>query len=84
MCRTGCPTQDHSGWGACARSAGIQIDRAGLSGARDVNRDGERRLTRYAQARKDGLQPKNTQWENVRAAEESGGVAPTVVQQAVA
>lgn len=84
MCRTGCPTQDHGGWGACARSAGIQIDRAGLSGISAVNRDGERRLTRYADARKYGIQPKNTQWQHIRAAEELGGVAPTVVQQAAA
>jgi hypothetical protein len=79
MCRAGCPTKDHESWGACARAAGIQIDRHGLAGHRKVEKDKEHRLDRYASLRKYGLQPKRTEWRHIRDAEERGGVAPTPI-----
>lgn len=73
-CRSGCPTQDHGSWGACARAAQIQIDRHGLAGHRGAERDKDRRLESYADLRKDGVQPRSTKWKDVRKAYEVGGV----------
>lgn len=79
-CRTGCPTQDHTSWGECARAADIQIDRHALKhGGQQVETRKDQRLERYQSARANGLQPKSTQWKDVRAAEESGGVAHTPI-----
>jgi hypothetical protein len=80
-CRSGCPTKNHATWGECARAAEIQIDKHGLQN-RNLELDKDRRLTRYADARKVGLQPKSTRWQHVREAFETGGVAPTPVQAA--
>jgi hypothetical protein len=76
-CRTGCPTQDHESWGACARSADIQIDGHALKVDVRLDRNKDNRLGRYASLRKAGVQPKTTQWKDVRLAEEWGGVRPT-------
>lgn len=78
-CRSGCKTQDHGSWGECARAAAIQIDRHGLAGHRDAEKDKDKRLTAYADLRKDGLQPRSTRWSDVRATYETGGVTPTEV-----
>lgn len=80
-CRAACPTKDHKTWGECARAADIQIDKHGLK-HRNIEKDKDRRLTRYADARKQGLQPKNTTWRHVRDAFETGGVTPTPLQVA--
>lgn len=77
-CRSGCRTQDHESWGACAKAAGIQIDRHSLKHG-GVEKDKDRRLTRYADARSSGLQPRSTKWSDIRAAEEKGGVPHTPV-----
>lgn len=78
-CRSGCRTKDHQSWGACARAAEIQIDRHGLAGHRGAEKDKEKRLTEYADLRKDGLQPKSTTWKDVRQTYETGGTKPTEV-----
>lgn len=78
-CRTGCRTQDHATWGECARAAEIQIDNHGLAGFRGVEKDKDRRLTAYADLRKEGLQPASTTWKDVRATYEDGGKRPTEV-----
>lgn len=78
-CRAGCPTPGaHRSWGECARLAGIQIDRHGLQ-HRSAEKDKDTRLSRYEDARRQGLQPKNTEWKSVREAFETGGIAPTEV-----
>jgi hypothetical protein len=55
-CRSGCPTQDHASWGECARDMGLQIGDLG----RGVAASTDRRLTAYASAKAQGLQPKST------------------------
>lgn len=55
-CRTGCPTQDHATWGECARGMNLQIGDLG----RGVTAYTDRRLQTYADARRQGLQPKST------------------------
>lgn len=77
-CRTGCATKDHGSYGQCLRAASIQIDRHGLQNS-GAEKDKERRLGRYEDARRDGLQPKSTQWRHVRETFETGGVEPTPV-----
>lgn len=78
-CRSGCLTQDHAGWGACARAARLQIDRHAFAGHRPAEKDKDARLTRYESARRSGLQPAGTQWRQIRDAEENGGVEKTPV-----
>lgn len=79
-CRSGCPTPGaHRSWGECARDAGIQIDKQALAGSTALEKDKERRLGRYEDARNQGLQPKNTTWRHVRDAFENGGVSATPV-----
>lgn len=80
-CRSGCRDGGHESWGACARAAQIQIDRHGLAGHRAVEKDKDRRLTEYESLRKDGLQPKSTQWKHVHQTYETGGVKPTAVTE---
>lgn len=55
-CRSGCPTKDHASWGECARDMGLQIGDLG----RGVAAATDRRLTAYASARGQGLQPPTT------------------------
>lgn len=78
-CRSGCPTKDHATWGECARAARFQIDRHALTHSLRAERDKDRRLATYEQARRDGLQPRTTQWADVRDCLETGGVEKTPV-----
>lgn len=81
-CRTGCPTPgSHESWGACARASDLQIDKHALAGHRPAELDKDKRLTRYAEARSQGLQPRSTGWSDVRRSFEDGGIpkdAPSV------
>lgn len=65
-CRSGCRTQDHSSWGECARAANLStgVDIQGIPRRRAW--DGE--LRAYADARRQGLQPKGTKLHQVQAA----------------
>lgn len=73
-CRSGCLTQDHSSWGACARSSDLQWDLHGIAGYRLAEKQKDSRLTAYADARKAGIQPATTQLKDIRRANEDGGV----------
>lgn len=55
-CRTGCPTKDCPSYAVCLKGMGLQIGDLG----RGVARATDRRLTAYADARRQGLQPKST------------------------
>jgi hypothetical protein len=81
-CRSGCRTKDHETFGECFRAADVQIDRHGLAGHRHLERDKDRRLGRYADARSQGLQPRDTSWGAIQSAFEKGGVDKTPVQKA--
>lgn len=64
-CRSGCPTQDHGSWGACAKAARFQI--GDLKG-HDNNKAMEKSLTNYETARRSGIQPRSTKpWDVDRA-----------------
>lgn len=55
MCRTGCPTQDHSSYGECLRAAN-----AGVAFGSAYRASTDRELAEYRQLRKEGIQPMGT------------------------
>lgn len=57
MCRSGCPTQDHGSWGACARAA--RFHTAGLN-QRDYYKSFDRELKDYESCVNQGMQPEGT------------------------
>lgn len=65
-CRSGCPTQDHDSWGACARAARFQI---GDIRGRQTNRAWDYELDRFEGAVRQGIMPKTTQLRDTVAAE---------------
>jgi len=66
MCRSGCPTQDHASWGACARASRIQM---GNPMQRIATRRWDGELEAYRKAREvDGLSPKTTRLADTQAA----------------
>jgi hypothetical protein len=56
MCRSGCPTKNCGSYAACLKGMGLQIGDLG----RGVAAATDRRLNAYADARRQGLQPKST------------------------
>lgn len=56
MCRSGCATRDHVSWGECARAANLQVG----SALHDIHQGNQRELQAYADARRQGVQPKGT------------------------
>jgi len=78
MCRTGCPTPGaHDSWGACLRSAKLQVgvDLLGVPRRQAWDRE----LTSYASAVAQGIQPEGTRQHQidfaVAAANELGTAA---------
>lgn len=65
MCRSGCRTQDHESWGACARAA--RFHTAGLA-ERDKYKEFDAELRDYASAVEQGIQPKSTKRQDIDAA----------------
>lgn len=66
MCRTGCPTQNHSSWGECFRAAGVEF---GNPAQRKASRRWDGELEAYRKAREvDGLSPKTTKLADTQMA----------------
>lgn len=65
MCRSGCPTQNHSSWGECARASHFYTN--GVH-QRTEYKQYDAELTDYESARKSGLQPKSTRRHDIDAA----------------
>jgi hypothetical protein len=57
VCRSGCPTKDHASWGECARAMNLQVGDLTGQGQAKVT---DKRLSAYADARRQGLQPPST------------------------
>lgn len=64
-CRSGCPTQNHSSWGACARASRLQI---GDVRGRDRNKDWDSELDEFQSAVEQGVVPRGTTRNHTRAA----------------
>ena len=79
-CSSGCPTQDHKTLGECMRSKGVKVAYCNSAKGADytVQKKADKELTAYAEARKEGIQPKSTRRRDIEAAKrasDSTGVA---------
>lgn len=69
MCRTGCPTQNHTSWGACARASNLRVAYCGVGGGdATAQKRWDNELSLYRQARKQGVQPDGTKTNQIMAA----------------
>lgn len=69
-CRSGCVTQDHGSWGACARAANLQTQ---VGDGVDANRRLDTNLAEYRKARAQGLQPQSIRRTYVEATKKAAG-----------
>lgn len=70
-CRSGCPTQNHSTWGECARAAKFKVAYCGIGGGdATVEKKADRELSEYRAARAQGIQPRTTRTADIRKAVE--------------
>ena len=71
-CSRGCPTQDHSSYGACLRAKGVVSTGLesihGRGFARDVQKAWDHELSEYRSAVKQGIQPATTNLPDIRKA----------------
>ena len=70
MCRTGCPTQDHVSWAACARDSGIRVAYTNSANGQDATaqKKWDKELDAYASAKQQGIQPASTKLLDIRKA----------------
>jgi len=60
-CSSGCRTQDHANWGECIRSKNFQVSGLeSLGGDRTKQKQLDKELGLYSEARSAGLQPAST------------------------
>lgn len=71
-CRSGCLTQDHESWAACARASNIRVGWSNSAAGLDLTtqKKWDKELNEYATARQQGIQPKSTKTSDIRAAVE--------------
>ena len=69
-CRTGCPTKNHRTWGECARAANLSTM---VGEGVQINRQGERDLAAYREARRQGMQPQSIKRPFVEATKKAAG-----------
>lgn len=69
-CRSGCLTQDHETWGACARASNIRVGWSNSASGLDLTKQKrwDKELDEYASARQQGIQPRSTKTKDIRAA----------------
>lgn len=67
-CTSGCLTRDHSTWGECVRSKGLQISPAVNDNYGSKQRQWDKDLDHYESAVRQGIQPEGTQRHQVDAA----------------
>lgn len=69
MCRSGCPTQDHASWGACARASNLRVAYCGVGGGDATEqKKWDAELDLYRTVRKQGIQPEGTKTPQIMAA----------------
>jgi hypothetical protein len=67
MCRSGCPTQNHSTWGECARAARLQV--APIANLQ-ASKAWDAELNAYRDAKRQGVNPSGTTMQKVSDAME--------------
>lgn len=70
-CRSGCPTQDHESWAACAKASNISVTATINSPKQGMFEQTKKELSAYRQLRADGIQPEGTTMEKITAAREA-------------
>ena len=63
-CSSTCPTQDHTTLGECLRAKGVKVRGASVY----IQAAGDKRLSAYEKARKDGIQPQSTRSRDIERA----------------
>lgn len=73
-CSSSCPTRNHSTYGECIRSKGIQLSPAVNDGYGTRQKRWDADLDHYESATRQGLQPEGTQrWQVDKAIKEAEG-----------
>lgn len=69
-CSTGCPTQDHESWGACLRAKSLRtaVSIPGLDWDRSRQKDWDKRIDSYREARDQGIQPASSRSSDIDTA----------------
>lgn len=69
-CRTGCKTRDHESYGACLRAGALRVAYCNSASGRDATaqRQWDRDLALYKDARAQGIQPSSTKRDSVERA----------------
>jgi hypothetical protein len=67
-CSSTCPTQDHESFGACLRSKNLHTAYMGGGADATAQKNADKTLAAYANARKHGIQPASTRKADVDAA----------------
>lgn len=64
-CSSSCRTQDHASYGECMRSKGIKVRGESVQ----IQARADKELSRYAELRKQGIQPKSTKMRDIQVAD---------------
>lgn len=66
-CSSTCPTQDHASFGECMRNKGIRVAYCNSAGGHDYSKQKQwdKDLDAYADARRQGIQPASTDRSSV-------------------
>lgn len=80
MCRSGCPTKDHSSYAECLRSANVRVAYCDSANGMDYTRQRkwDNELAEYRQLKAEGSQPKGTtryHIDNAKRASDATGSA---------
>lgn len=72
-CSSSCTTKDHSSWGECVRSKGLQVSPAINDTYSTRQKSWDKELDNYESARRQGLEPRGTKQHHVDAAFKEAG-----------
>lgn len=83
-CSTGCPTKDHASFGECLRGKSLKVAYCNSASGHDRSRQKQwdRDLQAYRDARAEGHQPKTTMRRDVEAAKKIGDMTGKAFQAA--
>lgn len=79
-CSSGCPTQDHASYGECMKSKSMRLGVITPNGEYQVRNRFWTEIKEYREARAQGIQPKSSKLEDIRAAVNTSKKTNTAVQ----
>lgn len=76
-CRSGCPTQEHTSYIECLRSAGLRVAYTNSANGWDYSKQQkwDRELSRYRDLRESGVEPEGTTHREMDKAEKVAQIA---------